>query len=141
MKRNILLIEPNYNNKYPPIGLMKLATYHKMLGDKVVFFKGDLREFIIEQSVELCMKKLSKIDNSINWKAKYFKIYEYIKKRSASTIDELGIVGTQYEILLLNALKYYKDYYWKKELERIIIGIEFILLLYLRFIGKLLLIL
>lgn len=113
--RNILLIEPNYKNKYPPIGLMKLATYHKMLGDKVVFFKGELKEFIIEQSVDFCIKKMSKIDNSINWKAKYFKIYEYIKKRHASAIEDIGIKSSKYEILLLNALKYYKDYYWKKE--------------------------
>jgi len=113
--RNILLIEPNFKNKYPPIGLMKLATYHKMLGDKVVFFKGELKDFIIQQSVDLCIKKMSKIDKSINWKAKYFKIFEFIKKRHVSSIDEIGIYGTQYEILLLNALNYYKDYYWKKE--------------------------
>lgn len=115
MSRNILLIEPNYKNKYPPIGLMKLATYHKILGDKVVFFKGELKEFIIEQAVELCIDKLYRIDNSINWKSKYFIIYDYIKKRNAHSIDELGIIGSKYEILLLNALKYYKDFYWKKE--------------------------
>jgi hypothetical protein len=48
-KRNVLLLEPNYKNKYPPIGLMKLATYHKMIGDNVVFYKGELKEFIIEE--------------------------------------------------------------------------------------------
>lgn len=36
----ILLVEPNYKNKYPPMGLMKISTYHKMLGDEVRFVKG-----------------------------------------------------------------------------------------------------
>lgn len=45
MSRKILLLEPNYKNKYPPMGLMKLATYYRNRGDNIRFFKGDLREF------------------------------------------------------------------------------------------------
>lgn len=37
---NVLLVEPNYKNKYPPMGLMKISSYHKMLGDNVKFVKG-----------------------------------------------------------------------------------------------------
>ena len=37
--KRILLMEPGYRNKYPPLGLMKLATYHKARGDYVKFTK------------------------------------------------------------------------------------------------------
>ena len=41
--RNILLIEPGYRNKYPPLGLMKIAQYHGPQGkkDNVRFVKGE----------------------------------------------------------------------------------------------------
>jgi len=41
--KNILLIEPGYPNKYPPLGLMKLAAYHGPDGrkDNVTFVKGE----------------------------------------------------------------------------------------------------
>lgn len=38
--RRILLVEPAYRNKYPPLGLMKISTYHKLRGDYVQFVKG-----------------------------------------------------------------------------------------------------
>jgi hypothetical protein len=38
--KNILLIEPSYKNKYPPLGLMKISTFHKKKGHNVVFYKG-----------------------------------------------------------------------------------------------------
>ena len=70
MKRKILLIEPNYKNKFPPIALMKLSTYFKLRGDDVVFYKGDLKDFVIREITEECIEKLNDIDSSINWKLK-----------------------------------------------------------------------
>ncbi len=46
--KNILLIEPRYKNKYPPLGLMKLAQYHGPTGkrDCVKFIKGEDRSVL-----------------------------------------------------------------------------------------------
>lgn len=48
MAKNILLIEPSYPNKYPPLGLMKLASYHVERGDAVRFVKGEERSVLFE---------------------------------------------------------------------------------------------
>ena len=48
--KNILLIEPGYKNKYPPLGLMKIAQYHGPRGkkDRVRFIKGQDRTVLFE---------------------------------------------------------------------------------------------
>jgi hypothetical protein len=48
--RKILLIEPGYKNKYPPLGLMKIAQYHgpRGKGDRVRFIKGEDRSVLAE---------------------------------------------------------------------------------------------
>ncbi|HBG95652.1 MAG TPA: cobalamin-binding domain-containing protein [Chromatiaceae bacterium] len=43
--RRVLLVEPGYKNKYPPLGLMKLSSYHKLMGDEVHFVKGCVASF------------------------------------------------------------------------------------------------
>ncbi|MEW6419294.1 MAG: hypothetical protein AB1480_14480 [Nitrospirota bacterium] len=44
MSSKILLVEPQkskkYHTSYPPLGLLKLASYHKQKGDKVRFVQG-----------------------------------------------------------------------------------------------------
>ncbi len=49
-ERNILLIEPGYKNKYPPLGLMKIAQYHGVNGkkDRVKFIKGEDERVLAE---------------------------------------------------------------------------------------------
>lgn len=44
MGRNILLVEPGYRNKYPPLGLMKIAAYHRECGDQICFHKHGFGE-------------------------------------------------------------------------------------------------
>jgi hypothetical protein len=48
--KNILLIEPGYKNKYPPLGLMKIAAYHGPHGkkDNVKFIKGETDKAVLQ---------------------------------------------------------------------------------------------
>ena len=74
MNRKVLLIEPNYKNKYPPMGLMKLATYYRTVGDDVRFYKGDMRSFAVELICDDLINHLSiifpedVISSPTNWK-------------------------------------------------------------------------
>lgn len=115
--RKILLIEPNYKNKYPPIGLMKIATYHRSLGDDVQFFKGDLKDLVVGQLFEKCHKKLKKIDDSINWIQKAFFIKQYIKTGKKHFIEMLEIDGKKYTPLIIEVLGEYSKTFRKKEYE------------------------
>jgi hypothetical protein len=116
--RNILLIEPNYKNKYPPIGLMKIATYHRMLNDKVTFFKGDLKELITDLLTKKCIEKLYNIDDTINWNAHYENIKKYL--RNGKPLDYYGFPfeKSKYQILLENAIIEQKKNFQSKSYEK-----------------------
>lgn len=115
MSRNILLIEPNYKNKFPPIALMKLATYYKNLGDNVVFYKGEFKTFVIERAADLCIKKLCELHKDYLWQSKRDTIINYIKTRKQTELERLCLSEFEDKELLTNWVIYYKDYYWKKE--------------------------
>ncbi len=53
MSRRVLLLEPNYKNKYVPLNLMKLATYFRQVcKDDVRFYKGNLKHFAAQLLLE-----------------------------------------------------------------------------------------
>lgn len=123
-KRNILLIEPGYRNKYPPIGLMKIAAYHRELGDNVTFYKGDIKDFILNRITIDCITKLYEISDRINWNDKKDSIAKYIKSKHSTKLkallpeptdgeDELNKQIPLFELWL----KDFSDYYKKKKYE------------------------
>lgn len=92
MSRKILLVEPNYANKYPPIGLMKIATYHRQLGDDVRFFKGDLRDLVAENLFLKHRKSLERIDRT-DWLKQQGIVKSYIKTKKAALLEKLVILS------------------------------------------------
>lgn len=109
--RKVLLIEPNYKNKFPPIGLMKIATYFRMRGDDVIFFKGELREFLLDWLTSLCINKFVAIDDTINWRLRGDKIKNFIHKGKKEDFISIGLGESQYEVLLYPWIEQYRKEY------------------------------
>ncbi len=74
----ILLVEPAYKNKYPPLGLMKIAAFHKERGDEVHFVKGLNKEIRAQMWDRIYITSLF----SFYWDqtVKTIKYYEYSVK-------------------------------------------------------------
>lgn len=115
MKRKILLLEPKYRNKYPPIGLMKIATYHRRLGDKVTFFKGDVTDLVLDELTKKCISKFKRIDKNFDCSFLSNAIREYIRVKRAVSLEKLNLGTSQYELLLINALDEFSRIYKNKE--------------------------
>lgn len=113
--RKILLIEPGYKNKYPPIGLMKIATYHRMLGDSVTFFKGDPRDFAAKNILSECLKKLNSLLLVENWEEKKELIEKFIKTGKKDFLGSEVIPNKKsYDIARL-WIQHFSQKYRKKE--------------------------
>ena len=111
--RKILLVEPNYKNKYPPMGLMKIATYYRRLGDDVRFFKGNLKELVLDDTYEALLKQLYANDDSIFWEKHKPLICQYLLKGTQDLLDEIPL--SKENILIYELLKYYRKYFRNEE--------------------------
>ncbi len=111
MNRKVLLIEPNYSNKYPPMGLMKISTYFRKCGDDVRFFKGDLREFAATLLGEEYFAKIQ--DNTLG--RYYPEIVKYIRYGKKNAIEDIPQLHdeTNLKLLEIYRLKYKKEQYPK----------------------------
>ena len=116
MNRKVLLVEPNYKNKYPPMGLMKLATYYRQSGDDVRFFKGDLRDLAADLVIEDLLEQLSSIDPDTKWKKYKLVLIDYIRKGKTSALDECEAFASNamaYQLAKEARLSYKRKDYFK----------------------------
>jgi len=81
----VLLVEPDYKNKYPPIGLMKISNYHKNKGDYVYFYKG----------IYKCDEIWDRIYITTLFTFDYDKVIKTIRyyKEKVSTLENLFVGG------------------------------------------------
>ena len=109
MNRNVLLLEPNYKNKFPPIGLMKLATYFRLRGDNVVFYKGDLKEFLINDIANDCV--IININANYNRCMGATAIYQATKecwRMDAKRLKNIKYVLAEYRGLIVEVFEVHK---------------------------------
>lgn len=112
MNRKVLLVEPNYKNKYPPMGLMKLATYYRMVGDDVRFYKGDMRHLAVDLICEDLINHLSIVFPDVFWKNYYPTLFDFIKIGKYSILENNSLFNNE---VVLDVLKEYRKKYRDKE--------------------------
>ncbi len=119
--RKVLLIEPNYKNKYPPIGLMKLSTYHKQIGDKVQFYKGELNNLIFDTLISQIIEKFTFLDSNVLWLNYKTRIAKYIKYRHSCDLEFIfEIENLNHPKVYIEWMKYYSHLYLNKKYEDIV---------------------
>lgn len=95
------------------MSLMKLATYHRRLGDEVTFYKGTDVDFAINETMKLTISTLYNNDNTVNWNAHWDDIALYLRKGSRELLKSL------YELslapLVKKTLESYRKYYHNKK--------------------------
>lgn len=119
MNRKILLIEPNYKNKYPPMGVMKISTYYKNLGDDVTFFKGDLKDLVLQDIYDELIIKLYNNNSDVMWELYKDDIILYLKKGNKNILSKLveldnKILEKSDKPLVQKLFEGYRKYYYNK---------------------------
>lgn len=112
MNRKVLLVEPNYKNKYPPMGLMKLATYYRMVGDDVRFYKGDMKNLAADLICEDLIQHLSLVFPEVYWKEYYPILFDFVKIGKFSILESDEIFADE---LVLEIVKDFRKKYKNKE--------------------------
>jgi len=88
--KRVLLIEPAYKFKYPPLGLMKISTFHKRRGDEVVFYKGTRAE-VRDQSWDIIYIATM---FTYQWKATIHTIKFYQRNKAKAPVKVGGVLAS-----------------------------------------------
>jgi hypothetical protein len=73
------------------MGIMKIATYYRLKGDDVRFYKGDMKSFAVQLICEDLMEHLEIVYPEIFWKDFYPALFQFIKIGRYSILEEYDI--------------------------------------------------
>ena len=93
----ILFVEPDYYSRYPPLGLLKLASYHRSYGDDIQYARGISDKVNQPDSVEITSLF------TYSWKPVHEAIDYYHHRFSQAEIKVGGIYAT----LMPNHIRHY----------------------------------
>ena len=74
------------------MGLMKLATYYRSVGDDVRFYKGDMRSLAVDLICNDLINHLSIILPEIFWKEHYPTLFDFVKLGKYAVLEDKPIV-------------------------------------------------
>lgn len=119
MPREVLLIEPNYKNKYPPMGLMKISTYYKQRGDNVRFYKGDLLQLAASLLCDELIRLLFGVCPDMKWRRYIPSLTAYIRYGKTSDVPEEVIRNNNSTRddadMLIDLIRGHREKYKKKD--------------------------
>lgn len=94
------------------MGLMKIATYYRIQGDNVRFYKGDMKALAVELICEDLIEHLEIVYPEIFWKEYYQSLFEFIKIGRYSILEEFDIFDSED---VLEIVKEFRKRYRDKE--------------------------
>jgi hypothetical protein len=95
---------------------MKIATYHRMIGDTVEFFKGDLANLVLDKLTEQCMMQLSQVHQDCSNRSLFIYIRSYIKTKRIEFTAKIPLGDTEREsIQIINLLDNYASIFRQKK--------------------------
>lgn len=93
-QKRVLLVEPKTRTSYPPLGLMKIATYHKLRGDYVKYVIGTNRQIVQEQWDKIYITSVFTYDFN-----KLIETVRYYVKNNPYNFDKIQIGGVSASLL------------------------------------------
>lgn len=95
------------------MGLMKLSTYYKNCGDHVTFFKGNLKDLVLNDTYEMLKAQLYANDDSVFWELYKPQICEYLKKGTIESLDD--VPGCDTNPIIKDLFRYYRHFFYRKD--------------------------
>ena len=106
---------------------MKLATYHRLQGWRVVFYKGDLSKFVAERLTEGLVRVLSQDLPQWNWGSRFEVFCEYIWKGRDAGLKPYIAEWADCVVTVLTKLKVFRrkfqtgEYFELHEWDRVLV--------------------